>query len=288
MNEYLKLLFKINVHPTLWIVMGISILTAHFTSVIMLFMIVFIHELGHGIAAAHFDWRIKSIKLLPFGGVLETEEHGNKTLKEDLIVTLSGPIQHLWLAGASFLLYQASFLSYETYQQFFYMNLSLMVFNLLPVWPLDGGKLLFMGVSLYRSFLEAHRFTLIFSAAFSALSVLLVTLIQPFSLNVLIIAAFLVFSLVVEWKQRYYAFIRFLLERYYGRGGKPDMLKPIIVDENEAIYKVLEKFQRGCKHPIIITKNGRESGSLDENEILHAYFTDKMTNVKIGELLYSY
>ncbi|MDQ7863250.1 hypothetical protein RCO48_26025 [Peribacillus frigoritolerans] len=54
-------------------------------------------------------------------------------------------------------------------------------------------------------------------------------------------------------------------------------LKPISVDSQEPIYKVLELFQRGCKHPVIIMKNGKKSGSLDETEILHAYFSEKMT-----------
>ena len=66
------------------------------------------------------------------------------------------------------------------------------------------------------------------------------------------------------------------------------MLKPIKVDQNEQIIEVLERFQRGCKHPVIVLKDGRESGALDENEILHAYFSDKLTSASIGELLYSY
>lgn len=124
------MLFKIRVHPTLWFVIGIAILTAHFVEVMMLLLIVFIHEMGHATCAQHFKWRIKSIHLLPFGGAVETEEYGNKSLKEDLAVVLAGPLQHVWLIGAAFLLYSLSFISYELYQPFLYMNLMLLVFNL--------------------------------------------------------------------------------------------------------------------------------------------------------------
>jgi stage IV sporulation protein FB len=268
--------------------MGIAVLTAHFIPVLMLLFTVFIHEMGHAVAAHHFKWRIKSISLLPFGGSVETEEYGNKSLKEDCIVILAGPLQHFWLIGSAYLLYTFSYMPYDLYQQFFYLNVTVLLFNLLPIWPLDGGKLLFLGLSLYRSFIDAHRFTLLFSTGFAFIFLSFITIFQPFNLNIWIIACFIGLSLSMEWKQRYYAFIRFLLERHYGRNGDLAILKPIRVEESEQIHKVLEKFQRGCKHPVIILKNGKERGSLDENEILHAYFSDKMTNVKIGDLLYSY
>jgi stage IV sporulation protein FB len=288
LNDYIQLFFKLRIHPTLWIVFGIAVVTAHFIPAMMLFITVFVHEMGHAFAAQYFKWRIKAISILPFGGNVETEEYGNKSLKEDLVVILAGPVQHIWLIGAAFLLQTLSYISYEWYQQFTILNLAVLLFNLLPIWPLDGGKLVFLYVSLYRSFLDAHRFTLLFSTSVAVFCLALVTIIQPFNLNVWIIAGFLAVSLWVEWRQRYYAFIRFLLERHYGRNGNLAMLKPIEVDEAVQIHKVLERFQRGCKHPIIILKEGKERGSLDENELLHAYFSDKLTNVKIGDLLYSY
>lgn len=288
MNESIKLLQKINIHPTLWVVMGIAVITAHFTQILMLFCIVFVHEMGHAVIANHFNWRIKAIQILPFGGSVETEEYGNKSMREELLVILAGPIQHLWLVGVAYLMYTFSFVSFELYQQFFYMNSAVMLFNLLPIWPLDGGKLLFLGLSLKRSFIDAHRLTILLSTAIAILGFFYILLTAPLNLNAWIIAGFIIFTLVMEWKQRYFAFIRFLLERHYGRNSTLEMLKPIKVDQSEKIIEVLERFQRGCKHPVIVLKDGRESGALDENEILHAYFSDKLTSASIGELLYSY
>ncbi|PLT32405.1 M50 family metallopeptidase [Bacillus sp. V5-8f] len=288
MSEYLQLFMKIRMHPTLWIVIGLAVLTAHFMAVLMLIFTVLIHELGHAVAAHYFKWRIKSISLLPFGGTVETEEYGNKSLREDFLVILAGPIQHLWLIGLAYVLFSLSYVPSELYQQFLYLNLAVLGFNLLPIWPLDGGKLLFLGFSLFRSFIDAHRLTLLLSTAFALMFLAMINMIQPYNLNLWIISGFIAFSLGIEWKQRYYAFIRFLLERHYGRNSDLSVLKPIRVEESEQIHKVLEKFQRGCKHPVIILKDGKERGSLDENEVLHAYFSDKMTNVKIGDLLYSY
>lgn len=83
--------------------------------------------------------------------------------------------------------------------------------------------------------------------------------------------------------------MRFLLERYYGKREGPYQLIPIKADEEEMLIEVLERFQRGCKHPIIIEgvdDNGKRT--LDENEVLHAFFTEKRVTDKISDLLFSY
>lgn len=288
MNKYFELINKVTVHPTTWLVVGIAVITAHFQELLMLFVVVFFHEIGHACAAVYYKWRIKSITILPFGGMLETDEYGNRTLKEDLHVIIFGPLQHLWMFLVSYILFLAGIIEYNTFITFTYINGAICLFNLLPVWPLDGGKLLFLLLSLRYSFLQSHRIALQFSVGASF--VLLVTFIAfgQFSLNIVIILAFILFSISIEWRQRQYVFMRFLLERHYGKNQEVMKLKPITVDENERVNSVLQLFQRGYKHPIIVTKNGKERGSLDENEILHAYFTDKLTAIKIGDLLYQY
>lgn len=288
MNEFGKLLKKVHIHPLLWAAAGLAILTAHFVELIMLFIIILIHELGHGGAAHVFSWRIKRISLLPFGGVAEMDEHGNRSLKEELIVVAAGPLQHLWMMGGAKLLYSAGLMPPYHYELFIQLNLMVLFFNLLPIWPLDGGKLLAVGLGHRFTFITAYQWTLILSLAALLLFHAVVLLTVPFHLNLWIILSFLYFSLWTEWKQRKFTFIRFLLERYYGKGGDIRDLKPLKVDGEEAIYSVLEKFHRGFKHPLIVYIDGKEAGKLDENEILHAYFTEKMTTAKSRDLLYLY
>lgn len=216
------------------------------------------------------------------------EEHGNRPLKEEAIVVLAGPIQHVWMVGLAYLLLSMSIISEDLYQVFFNYNLMIFVFNLFPVWPLDGGKLIFMLLSLKKSFPSAHSLTLIISFVFLGLFSLLTLLMAPTHLNVWVIIGFLLFSLYHEWKQRRFIFMRFLLERYYGKKSDLHMLKPIQANEKELLIHVLEKFQRGCKHPIIVESDGREKGMLDENELLHAYFSEKRLTDKISDLLFSY
>lgn len=283
-----RALTYIHIHPLLWLVVAIAIITAHFIELSLFLLIILIHELGHATAALFFSWRLKQISLLPFGGVAEMDEHGNRPLREEAIIVIAGPLQHFWMMGLAHILYQLSWLPADLYWQFIEFNIMVLVFNLLPIWPLDGGKLVYLWRALHESFPEAHRKTLIISIISLIIFCLFILFTQPVNLNLWIIISFLAFSLYFEWKQSRYVFVRFLLERYYGNKTKFQTLKPIQVKEDEPVIRVLEQFQRGCKHLIVIEKEDQESEQLDENELLHAFFAEKMLSAKIGELLYPY
>jgi stage IV sporulation protein FB len=269
-------------------VIALSIATAHFLEVCLLLAIIFIHEMGHAAAASFFSWRIKKITLLPFGGVAEMDEHGNRPLKEETIVVIAGPLQHVWMVGLAYVLFSFHLIPEDLFRLFISYNLMILLFNLFPVWPLDGGKLLLLLLSLKNSIPRAHRLTLILSFFSLCFFSLVILLAAPTHINVWVIIAFLYFSLYHEWKQRHFVFMRFLLERYYGKKTGLRTLKPLQANEQELLIHVLEKFQRGCKHPIIVEAGGKEKGILDENELLHAYFTEKRLTDKMSDLLFSY
>lgn len=288
MTNFLSLMKKIYIHPLLWVVMAIAVATAHFIELSLLLFLIFIHEMGHAVAASFFSWRLKKISLLPFGGVAEMDEHGNRPLKEEAIVTLAGPVQHVWLIVVGIGLYQLNFMSEYIYSLFIQYNLMIFIFNMLPIWPLDGGKILFLWLSLRESFPKAFQRTLTLSIFAVSIFAFCILLIEPMNLNVWIVIAFILFTLYYEWKQSRYVFLRFLMERYYGNSNELRTLKPLVVEADDLVIHVLEQFQRGCKHPIIIEKDGKETGILDENELLHAYFAEKQLTAKVGDLLYLY
>jgi len=276
----------IYIHPLLWVVIAIGVMTAHFYELCMLFTIIFIHELGHASAASFFSWRIKKISLLPFGGVAEMDEHGNRPLLEETIVIIAGPLQHVWLLGVGIFLYHSQILTESLFQTFVQFNGMIFLFNLLPIWPLDGGKLIFLLFSLKKSFPKSHELTLYVSGIGIVAFLAFVLFMMPTNLNAWIIISFLVFTLYYEWKQRRYIFMRFLLERYYGKKTTElRKLLPIEVSEQDKLMDVFEKFRRGCKHPIIVREKGKEKQILDENELLHAYFKEKWVSASIKDII---
>ncbi|MFD3449547.1 M50 family metallopeptidase [Microbacteriaceae bacterium 4G12] len=285
MNNYREVLSKVTIHPLFWVVIAIGVVTAHFKELLVLFMIVLIHELGHGFAAAHFRWRIKRIQLLPFGGVAELEEHGNKPLHEEWIVILAGPLQHVWMMGLAYILYQSGLIAMDAYHFFMWNNMIILLFNLLPIWPLDGGKLLLNLFSKQLPFVQAHRMML-FTSGITFLIVMFVGLVwNTTNVTMWMILVFLATSMYTEWKQRQYTFVRFLLERYYGKKRDIGSLQPIVATMDDPLYAIFTQFRRGYKHSIVIHGKDRQQYTLDENELLYAYFTEKRIRSSIGELI---
>jgi Zn-dependent protease/predicted transcriptional regulator len=122
-----------------------------------LFACVLLHELGHSFAAQHFGLKVKEILLLPIGGVA-TLHGGPTTPRQEVIVALAGPAVNvvlaavfagvLWLTGSvPTTLEQLSAVRTTPSLAGLLLllvsgNATLALFNLLPVFPLDGGRVL--------------------------------------------------------------------------------------------------------------------------------------------------
>src|SRR5215203_2685642 len=123
--------------------------------IVALFLCVLLHEFGHSLVAQRLGIEIHSITLLPIGGVSNLESLPEKPADE-VKITLAGPLVNVVLAPIFFgvgLLLGAEprvpadlFTGIGSVGQFFfylgYVNVVLAVFNLLPAFPLDGGRIL--------------------------------------------------------------------------------------------------------------------------------------------------
>ncbi|PYZ97356.1 hypothetical protein CR205_01765 [Alteribacter lacisalsi] len=277
----ISLLRLVKVHPLFWLVLGTGIVTGYFKEVAMLFSIVFIHEMGHAVMARKFGWRLTKVELLPFGGVAETEEYGNRPVKEELLVVLAGPIQHLWLMGLSFFLLPMSWWSAADHQVFLFHNLTILLFNLLPVKPLDGGKLVFVLQSALMPYRQAMTVSFYFSlAVLAALSVTALALL-PFHLNLIVVLAFLAIHHYLEWRQRHFIFMRFLIERRDKKTGVPEKLRPVFVSGNEQVADVIRQFRRDCRHVIIKKDSG---DAAEEQTVVDAFFHKDKRMCPVGSL----
>ncbi|TMW71887.1 hypothetical protein FGB90_11045 [Alteribacter natronophilus] len=247
----------------------------------MLFTIVFIHEMGHAWMARKFDWRLTKIELLPFGGVAETEEYGNRPVKEEVLVILAGPAQHLWMVGMSFILLPLPWWSAADHSVFLFHNLTILLFNLLPVKPLDGGKLVFSLQSALMPYRRAMSVSFCTSLFFLGILTLAALLILPFHLNLIVVLMFLMVHHYLEWKQRHFIFMRFLIERREKKNRMPDRIRPVFVAGSENVAETMKNLRRDCRHVFI----QRESGeSVEETAVIDAYFNKEKQMSPVGAL----
>jgi stage IV sporulation protein FB len=279
-----KMLPPIHIHPVLIAFIGISIVTGTFIEMILIFSIVFIHEMGHYGMAKYFGWRIKRVMLWVFGGVMETEEHGNKSIKEEMLVAIAGPIQHLFIYALLFILMYTGWITEPVYDKAMYYNTVILLFNLLPVWPLDGGKLLFLGLSMIYPYKQALHIIFLFSLVLSLILGIGYLLIYPFTLTFTMIMLFLFLENRLEWHRRMYIFMRFLMERYRGN-DTIRKIEPLYLGENLTLMEVFSHFKREKKHPIFI-RHQDQRVQIDETDCMHAYFYEKEYNKTLNDLFF--
>jgi Zn-dependent protease len=108
--------------------------------VLALFVCVVLHELGHALAARRHGIGTRDITLLPIGGVARLESIPTRPSQE-IVVALAGPAVNVVLAAAGFVM--LSLAGPEAWlQRLVIANISLVLFNLIPAFPMDGGRVL--------------------------------------------------------------------------------------------------------------------------------------------------
>lgn len=168
----------IRLHPSfvliaLWVVYhwgyrqdsGISGTIYGLVLVLAIFVLVLLHELGHSMMAREFGLRVRDITLVPFGGIARIEQMPSRPWAEASI-SAAGPLVNVAIAFLllPLLLIVGLASGIDSLQDFariglgdvslagflFYLflaNVTLAVFNLLPAFPMDGGRILRAGIT---------------------------------------------------------------------------------------------------------------------------------------------
>lgn len=278
-------------HPLFVLMMVASVLTGYFIELATLFGIVLIHELGHVAVARSFGWRVSQVQLLPFGGVASVDESGNVPAREELIVALAGPFQNVWMAAFALLMGMTSYGDADWWEYFLQANLMIGFFNLMPVLPLDGGKVMQALFSYGMAYQRAMRST-VWISMFISILLVLGALVQVhkggIQLNLLIIGLFLLSSNWYGHKHLPFQFIRFLMSREKRADARMQegvIAQPIVVNGGHKLPVILRMFMREKYHLIyVMDADGQIVRVFPEQRLVRTYFQEKNPGCAISDL----
>jgi Zn-dependent protease len=147
------------------------------TLVLSFFVCVILHELGHSFTAMHFGVRVRRILLMPIGGMAEFDSIPRQPARE-VLITLAGPAVNFAIAAALWLFAPRPAADSTAFDLKFFAellfewNLVMGCFNLVPVFPMDGGRLLRAALASRLPYVRATRIAATIGKALALVAVI--------------------------------------------------------------------------------------------------------------------
>lgn len=204
----------------------LAILTAAFVPFFAISTLIIFHELGHFLIAILFNVEVDKIYIYPLGGISKFNLALNESSFKEFLILIAGPLaQELtYFILINFLPQYISII--RTY------HYGILFFNLLPIYPLDGGKLIHL---LFETILP-YKLSLIITIRISYLLTFFYFLlnISNLKLNVLFITTFLLLKIKRGEDRIKLSYEKFLLERYLNNYS---FKKSKLINNKDKFYK---------------------------------------------------
>ncbi|CAN5411071.1 site-2 protease family protein [soil metagenome] len=272
---------KVQIHWTFWLLFlfvaamvfagdgSLSDLWWHFAFVIALFFCVILHEFGHALTARRFGIGTRSITLLPIGGLASLEDIPDKP-KEEFYIAVAGPLVNVVIALLLYLIVpveefitgdpetmEERLATIDSSNFLFYLlfiNIALVLFNMLPAFPMDGGRIFRALLSMKYGRIQATR---VASALGKFLALIFFLTGLFYSIILAVIAVFIYFGAHTEniTVQQ--------LSLLEGNNVRDAMITEFsILDPDARLSTVVDKILASTEQNFIVATNGDIKGIL--------------------------
>lgn len=276
---------RIKFHPSFWIFLCLLLFSNNFLSIISYLLCVFLHEIGHSLMASFLGYKLNQITLLPFGASLSGKENVFYKPSHEILVAISGPMVNLLLVLICLALFWCVPISYSFLNDFYYANLITLIFNFLPVYPLDGGRVLYSLVKRKKPIKKAYKIIKIIGVIVSILLFILFIITSFFKINFTIglTSIFLITGIFFEDKSSYYVtnFSFVNKKKKLTNGLETNVLT---FNEDTILYSVLKKLNKFKYNVInIVGNDGNITKILSEEEMENLLLNNSLDS-KIKEI----
>jgi Zn-dependent protease/CBS domain-containing protein len=267
----------IELHITFILLIGAVFILSYpqlylFILVLFLFVFVVIHELSHSVVARHYKIKVRKIVLYPIGGVSEIEEIPENPSIE-WRMAIAGPLSSFVIGGILFVITQGispqspaeflspSFSSVESLLPYLaYLNLVLGAFNLIPAFPMDGGRVFRALLAERMKFSDATKYAAFIGRLFGILIVMAGVF---FNLWLIVIGVFIYIGASEEAEQT-------IVSTTMARVRVKDVMYNEVasVQPQTTLAEALEVMFKARYHDVLIEKEGALQGIVTWNEIM--------------------
>lgn len=276
---------RFTVHPA-FLLLGVYY---SFTGELLLFVIATLvaleHELAHSFVAAKYGYRLDRVVLMPYGAVIEGDL-GGISAKEELWVAVAGPLCN----AATALLFVALWWLYPALYPFtetaFQLSLSTAVCNLLPAYPLDGGRVLLCALTKAFGARKARKAARVCTGIVAAVFLVAFGYFAAtarFDFDLLIFPVFLFFGGVVSFGTAgRYEKLPLSNKNALIKGAE---VKRVAIYQGASLYKAAGFCEQG-KYLVLEVYNAAEQkvGEMTQGELAEAYAEHEKT-AKIADFL---
>ena len=240
--------------------------------ILAVFLCVVLHEFGHALAARRYGIKTRDIILLPIGGVARLERMPTNPLHE-LWVALAGPAVNIAIASVLFIWLkltatleplQTLTLGTGTFlERIMVVNIFMVVFNMIPAFPMDGGRVLRAVLATRQEYGRATQIAASIGQGIAIIFGIFGLFYNPF---LLLIALFVWFGASQEAG----------LARMQSVIGGIPVQHAMVTDfktlnENDSLDRAVELTLAGSQKDFPVVDNGRIEGILTQNDLLKAH-----------------
>ena len=265
---------KIGLHP-LTIILGLVLfLTGHLFIFINFFIVVVLHELAHAFIAKKLGYKLGKIFLLPFGAGL-TFKQNFASEKDEIYIALAGPVFNFCLGLFFIALWWIEPVLFNYTKDFVFANIAHATINLLPCYPLDGGRI-FVGIlnsKLKRK--TSLKICFIFNYVISFIFVIFFFLSFPSGANITfaLMAIFIFFGTIEDKLSGNYNFLNFPFnsKRHISKDTFP--VKTISVKSQIPLYKLAKNLDKNKYNLIYVLFENQKIKVLTEQTLENLILT---------------
>ncbi len=258
---------KLSIHPLFFVLGFFYAITGQIFVFIICTVTAVVHELGHSFASANLGYRLNKITLMPFGAVVAGNIEG-LSFKDQTKIALAGPIINLALS----LFFIATWWIYPNCYAYtdvvVYANLSMAIVNLLPIYPLDGGRVVFCFLAERLNYDRAFFICKLMGGAFAFILLVAFMLnavngILNFSL--LFFSLFVCFGTFSREKENKYVKIFSGLSNQNLKRGMPYITHA--VDKEISIKRLISLLDVRAVNQVVVYDGGKKLTSLSQEKI---------------------